>query len=186
MNKTAMLTVGILSLLFMNRAAAQPTTVITEEHKVLHQDVGSWNVKMKLWPEGPDGPVIEGICQEQNRLLGDGLWVISNFKGTFGGIAFEGHGTYGYNTHKKKYVGTWIDTMNSAVSNMEGTYDKESKTLTMYSEGTDPEGKEMKTKNVSKYIDDNNRVFTMYELAPDSDKDYIKMMELQYTRKEKK
>lgn len=185
MKRTALIA-GMLSLVFCGRALAQPSTVITEEHKILHQEVGSWNVKMRLWPEGPEGALIEGVCQEQNRLLGDGLWVISNFKGTFGGIAFEGHGTYGYNTHKKKYVGTWIDTMNSAVSTMEGTYDKESKTLTMFSTGTEPDGKEMKTKNVAKYIDENTRTFTMSNLAPGSKDKYVKMMELQYTRKDKK
>jgi len=184
MKKTALI-VGLLSLAFVDRADAQPRTAVTDHHKILQKDVGVWNVKMKLWPEGPDGPVVEGVGVERNRALGNGLWILSNFKGSFGGTAYEGHGTFGYNTHKEKYVGTWVDSMNSAMSRMEGTYDQKTKTLTLHAEGTDPNGKTMKSKNVSKYIDDNNRVFTMSRRVPDTEDKYVKMMELQYTRKEK-
>lgn len=179
--------VGIISLSMASVTQAQPGAELTAEHKILQQDLGTWNVKMKLWPEGPEGFVIEGVCQEHNRKLGNGLWIISDFKGTFAGTAFYGHGTYGYNPTKKKYVGTWVDNMTPAVTHMEGTYDKKTKTLTMFSEGTDAEtGKKTKTKNVSQYTDKDHRTFTMYTLKPGTEDEFTKMMELQYTRSEVK
>lgn len=179
--------VGIVGLMLGSVANAQPGPELTEEHAVLHRDLGKWDVKMKLWPQGPDGIVIEGKCQETNRKLGNGLWMISDFKGSFAGAEFFGHGTFGYNPHKKKYVGSWVDNMTPAISRMEGDYDKKTKTLTMFSEGTDPEtGKPTKTKNVGEYTDKNNRKFTMYILKPGEKEEYVKMMELVYTRSDSK
>lgn len=183
MNRITFAILGIISLTLASSANAQPGAELTEEHKVLHQDLGTWNVKMKLWPQGPDGIVVEGVCQEHNRKLGNGLWILSDFKGTLAGTAFYGHGTFGYNPRKEKYVGTWVDNMTPAISQMQGTYDKKSNTLTMYSEGTDAAtGNTTKTKNVSEYIDKNNRKFTMYVLKPGTKDEYVKMMQLQYTR----
>ena len=45
---------------------------------------------------------------------------------------------------------------------MEGTYDKEKKTLTMTGESTGPDGKPAKAKAVSEYKSDDHIVFTMY------------------------
>ena len=182
-------TLGLLTVVFtlatIETALAQPG-VTTEQHKVLKNEVGDWEAEMKLYPQGPDGPTIDGKCEETSRVLNNGMWLISDFKGDFAGFPFEGHGAFGYNPQKKKYVGTWVDNMNPALTLMEGDYDAKAKTLTMYSEGTDPEtGKPMKTKNVTQYLEDGRRIFTMSNQAPGSDK-YIKMMELTYTKKKGK
>ena len=183
MKQTALI-VGIVSLFSLSQALAQPGPAMTDEHKILKNDVGAWDAKMKIWPQGPDGPVIEGDCEETNRLMTGGLWLISDFKGTFSGVKFEGHGTFGYDPEKKKHVGTWIDNMNPAVSLMEGDYDAETKTMTMYSTGIDPNTrKKTKTKSVGKSIDENTRTFTMSNLAEGSEDKYVKMMEINYTRK---
>ena len=49
----------------------------------------------------------------QHSVTG-GLWVASTFQGDFGGMTFEGRGQFGYDPAKKKYVGTWIDSMSPA------------------------------------------------------------------------
>ena len=49
-----------------------------------------------------------------------GLWVLSKFEGDFGGMKFEGRGQFGYDPIKKKYVGTWIDSMSPTLSVLEG------------------------------------------------------------------
>ena len=45
-------------------------------------------------------------------------------------MPFEGHGVYGYDVKKAKYVATWVDSMSKHIDMMEGTYDEKSKTLT--------------------------------------------------------
>jgi hypothetical protein len=177
---------GLITLAGLGTAKAQPGSLLTEAHTILKSDAGSWDTKMKIWPQGPDGPVIESQGEEHNRVIGNGMWLLSDYKGKIGGVPFEGHGTFGYDPQKKKYTGTWVDNMKPTMDTMEGTYDAKTHTMTMFSQSIDPEtGKPSKMKNVGKYIDDNTRTFTMYNLAPGSEDKYVKMMEIHYTRKQK-
>jgi hypothetical protein len=139
---------------------------------------------MKIYPQGPDGPAIESKGVETNRLMGNGMWLLSEYKGQIAGMAFEGHGTFGYDPHKKKYTGTWIDNMKPTMDTMQGDFDAETKTLTMLAESINPAtGQPEKMKNVGKFIDENTRTFTMYHPAPGSKDEWVKMMEMHYTRK---
>ena len=54
--------------------------------------------------------------------------------------AFEGHGTETYDKGKKKYVGSWTDSMSTGLSTSEGTYDATSKTMTGWMVGPDMDG----------------------------------------------
>lgn len=174
---------GVIGLV-VGTVTAQELPMPTKEHEILKSDVGTWDTVMKIYPQGPDGPAIESKGTETNRLIGNGMWLLSDYKGDIGGMAFEGHGTFGYNPAKKKYTGTWIDNMKPTMDTMQGDYDTKTKTLTMFSESLDPAtGQAMKMKNVGKYIDENTRDFTMYNLAPGTKDEWVKMMEIHYTRK---
>ena len=131
----------------LNAAMAQGPPQPTEEHKVLEQEVGTWNAKGKMWmPGSSEATEFEGV--ETNRSIG-GMWIVSDFKGNFFGQPFEGHATMGYNLKTKKYVGRWMDNMSAYTSEMEGTYDADTKTLTMNSSGVDAAtGNSTKGKNV--------------------------------------
>jgi len=104
---------------------------------------------------------------ETNALGCNGLCLVSDFKGDFGGTPFDGHGTSAYDPAKKKYVGTWTDSMSSGISLGESTYDPVKKVATGYMEGPDMTGKVVKTKAVVEYKTDGTRVFTMYNKTPD-------------------
>jgi hypothetical protein len=45
------------------------------------------------------------------------------------GQAFMGHGVYGYDLAKNKYVSTWVDSMGSFVVNAEGAADATGKVI---------------------------------------------------------
>ena len=84
-----------------------------------------------------------------------------------GGQKFVGHGQMGYDPAKKKFIGTWVDSMSTSLAQMDGTYDEATKELTMVMTMADPAtGKDTKAKTVSKYMDDNTRQFTMYMETP--------------------
>lgn len=184
MKRIAFGLLGLMILVSAGLAQAQPGALLTKEHTILKSDAGSWDAKMKIWPQGPDGPVMESQGEEHNRLIGNGMWVLSDYKGKIGGMTYEGHGTFGYDPQKKKYTGTWLDNMKPTMDTMEGTYDAETHTMTMFSQSVDPTtGKTSKMKNVAKHIDDNTRTFTMYTLAPGSEDKYVKMMEIHYKRR---
>ena len=178
---------GVVLFFQVTGVEAQTGSLLTKEHSVLKTDVGSWDAKIKIWPQGPDGPALESQGEENNRMIGNGMWLLSDFKGEIGDMPFEGHGTFGYDPQKKKYTATWVDNMKPTIDTMEGTYDAKTHTLTWMSETRDPAtGETAKMKSVSKYVDDNTKTFTLFGLAPGSKDQYMKMMEIHYTRKAKK
>ena len=64
----------------------------------------------------------------------------------------------------------------------EGEYDPATKTTTSFAESRDPmSGKTIKYKQISRTIDENTRTFEM--LRPDEGGEYVKMMEIEYTRR---
>jgi hypothetical protein len=163
--------------------AATAPSLMTPQHKMLAEDVGDWDCKCKFWAPGAPEP-FESTATDTVRMLSGGMWQFSVFRGEFGGQPYTGHGQMGYDPQKKKYVGTWIDSMSPYLNLMEGDYDAETKTMTMISKSTNPEtGKPMTSRNVTQFHEDGSRTFTIY--GPDDSGEEMKMMEIVYTRKEK-
>ena len=69
--------------------------------------------------------------------------------------------------------------MGTGIMHSEGEYDAPSQTLTEVGESTSPMGN-VRMKMVSKDIDENKFVFTMFVTAPDGNE--MKTMEITYTR----
>jgi hypothetical protein len=151
------------------------------EHRRLARDEGTWDASVAFYPPGGGDPqTSKGV--ETNTMLG-GLWLLSDFRGEFGGQPFQGRGQTGYDPKKGKYVGTWVDTMSTRVMTMEGTYDESAGTMTMLSNGEDPAtGKPTKEKFVSRYKPDGTRVFTA-SVKAEGASDFVKMMEITYTKR---
>jgi hypothetical protein len=97
------------------------------------------------------------------------------------GAPFHGHGTSAWDPAKKKYVGTWTDSMSAGISVGESIYDPATKTVTGWMEGPDMTGKVVKSKAVGQYKDANNRVFTLYTIGPDGKE--VPSMKITYTKK---
>lgn len=155
----------------------------TDEHKMLAGDVGVWDAEIKTWPTGPDSEPTVEKGTETVKALGD-LWTISDFAGQFSGMEFAGHGVNGYDPIKKKFVGTWVDTMSLTPMILEGTYDAPKKTLTLTSEGVNPATKEAyKLKETVTWKDKDHRNFVMYMTMPGAGDELVKMMEINYSRK---
>jgi hypothetical protein len=133
------------------------------EHELLKKDVGTWDATVEMM--SPPGPPSKGT--ETNVLGPGGMWLISDFKSEMMGAPFQGHGVTGWDPAKRKYVGTWVDSMSTSISLSEGTYDPATKTSTGTIEGPGPDGKPMKMKAVTHYRDDDTRVFTMYNTGAD-------------------
>ncbi len=147
----------------------------------LKADVGTWDAEVKMFtPGNPEPEVSKGT--ETNIMLGD-MWLISHFKGSAMGSEFQGCGQTGFDPDKKKYVGTWVDSMSPHAMTMEGTWDEATRTLTNLGTGKDPAGNEMKTKMTSVYNKDGSRTFTMYGLM---DGQEMKFMEIHYTKSKNK
>lgn len=150
----------------------------TAQHKILAKEVGKWEGVMKMYMD-PSSPPMEMPVSETNVLLDGGLWLLSEFEAG----PFKGRGQFGYDPDKKKFVGTWLDNQTMSMSIMEGTYDEKTGEFTYHSSMKNPAtGADTPTKQVSKFVNENQREFVMYMQNADG-KTWDKSMEISYKKK---
>jgi Protein of unknown function (DUF1579) len=155
--------------------AAEPT----EQHKMLQKHVGKWNLVLKSWMAPGQPPQESKGTAEGTSLLG-GRYVESRVTSEFMGKPFSGVGITGYDKTKKKFVGTWIDSMSTGMMRSEGTADATGKVMTTQAVSTDPlTGKDARMRIVSKWESDDKLVEEFYEKRGGKE---MKMMEITYTR----
>jgi hypothetical protein len=152
-----------------------------EGHKALEPMIGSWTVQSTMWEKPGSPPEKGGGVAEDSWVLG-GRFIKEEFQGEFGGMKFQGLGYTGYDNYKKKYIGSWMDTMGTMMMTSIGTVDASGKVFTATSTMDDiMAGKPMKVRMVTRVVDANKHVMEMF--GPDPSGKEFKMMELVYTRK---
>jgi hypothetical protein len=130
-----------------------------KQHKWLQQLVGEWEMTGEASP--PSLPSVKFKGTETVRPVGD-FWVAAELKASMMGDPYTGVMTLGYDPEKKKYVGTWYDSMSSYLWTYEGTVDSTGKILTLSTEGPCPlaPGKLSKFKEVIEIKSKDHKVFT--------------------------
>ncbi len=125
------------------------------EHEVLKKLEGDWDLVMSV-----GGTESKGSVTYKMEL--GGLWLAGSLEGELFGAKFQGKSLSTYDAGKKKYIEVWADSMGTQPILLEGTYDKDKKTLTMSGEGPGMDGKSTKYKSVTTYTDDSTIKFGMY------------------------
>lgn len=148
-----------------------------DEMKRFQADVGTWDAEVKMFTD-PNNPPEVSKGTETNMMLGE-TWLIGHFKGKMMGMDFQGSSQNGYDPNKKKYIGTWVDSMSPYAMHMEGTWDEATQTMTNMGVGKDPTGNEVKHRMTTVYGKDGSRLFTMYGAMGGQE---VKMMEIKYTQ----
>ena len=105
----------------------------TDEHKWLEQFAGNWATTAKS-EEAPGVPAMTCEGTIKSRMLG-GFFVVNEMKNKDDGKEIEAIQTIGYDPQKKKYIGTYVDSMMSHMWIYEGTVDETGKILTLEAEG---------------------------------------------------
>jgi hypothetical protein len=113
---------------------AQEMPTPTSEHAELLKGVGEWEGTLTMF--APGMPTDGSPCRETVSAIGD-FWTVSKFTCELMGMSFTGSGTMGYDTERKLYVGTWIDSMTTRLTTMEGKMDPAKKALVMTYEAPD-------------------------------------------------
>jgi hypothetical protein len=149
------------------------------EHKVLDPLVGTWAAKMKMWLEPGKEPTTSDGTMTTKWIM-DGLFLEQSVDSKFMNMPFKGLGITGYDPNKKKYVGTWIDSMGPGIMIMEGTYDDKTKTFTTVADEVDPKGKKSKFRSSVKIMSADHHVQEMFS-TPAGGKE-MKVMEIHYTK----
>ncbi len=152
------------------------------QHERMQSSVGTWKTEMKHWM-GPGEPTEATGVSVIKSVMG-GRYLEEHFTSNMMGQEFVGHGVFGYDKIKGKYVSVWFDNMSTGLMFMEGTYDEATKTLTTKGEAEMMPGMKSKMRIVEKEIDKNNRVMEMFMTMGEGAEE-MKTMEIKYTRDKK-
>jgi hypothetical protein len=151
----------------------------SDAHKWLEPLVGTWDAKITMWMT-PGAPPQESTGTSENKWVLGGRFVEQRHEGSFMGQPFSGVGYTGYDNYKKKYIGTWMDTMGTMMMISQG--DAAGKTLSMTSTIDDIlTGKATTVKMETKILAPDHHVIEMW--GPDPSGKQYKTMEIHYTRK---
>ncbi len=170
----------VVTVLGSANLVAQEMPQPAEGHKILKKDVGTWDAEVKMWM-GPGEPMVSKAV-EVNRMLGE-FWIVSEFKGDFGGMPFEGRGMTGYDEQTDTYIGVWIDSLTPTTMHTSGKWDAEKNTFVFESKGIGLDGKPETGKLVVVYHDDGSRTMTMYGPNPANPDELFKTLEIKYTKR---
>jgi hypothetical protein len=154
-------------------------------HELLAMDAGTWDCKVRMFFGGPDAPPEEFNGIEENQLVSGGLYLQTSFTHPMGRRGeFEGHSLIGFDPRVKKYVGTWVDNRTAIPRQIMGDFDEMLKTLTISSIVVDGRGRELKTRQVTRWLDESNKTLEIFMvIAAGDDETEIKLMELTATKR---
>lgn len=152
-------------------------------HQMLAKSDGVWNGANTTWMENGAKPMTS-TSEATNKMIFEGRYQISEHKGNFMGMHFEGMSIIGYDNAKKKFVSTWIDNMGTGIMNMEGEWNASTKSIEFKGKMTDPArpGKDCEVREVYTFVDDNTQKLEMYGPDSKTGKEF-KTMEITFTRK---
>ncbi|RJQ83522.1 MAG: DUF1579 domain-containing protein [Desulfobacteraceae bacterium] len=166
-----------------NQPPSMMATEPQDEHKWLHKLVGEWTYEgAAVMAPGQAPAQFKGV--ESVRSLG-GLWIVAEAKGEMPGCGEASMMmTLGFDTQKKRFVGTWIGSMMTYLWKYDGELDEAGKVLTLNSEGPAMavEGKMAQYRDVIELASDDRRVLSSLRL--DDDGKWHRFMAANYRRKE--
>lgn len=146
-------------------------------HKNFEKQCGTWSADITQYM-GPQEMKAQGKAVFE-MILG-GRYMKSSFNSTMMGMPMEGFGLDAYDNLTKEYISIWLDNMGTGVLYMKGKYDEATKSLIYTGDMVDPmSGKNIKTKTVTKFINDNKIVFDMFTVEGNQE---TKNMTVTYTR----
>lgn len=150
-------------------------------HKWMADQCGTWSGEIKMWAS-PDAPPTVTKGTEVIKMVLNGRYQEGVHKSDFNGMPFEGRSTMAYDNAKKIFISTWIDDMGTGILIMEGKMDDATKTLTLEGKQIDPAtGKDMAVKEVCKFPDNKTQTMEMFCTGPDGKE--MKTMEMTLTKK---
>lgn len=150
---------------------------LAPEHRVFEKDVGTWDAEIEV-RMGPGAEPQRSKGVSVNRLVGGGAWLVTDYQTDSG---FEGHGVYGFDQTKQKYVGTWVDTMRRFMVVAEGEWDAERKRMSFRGEASMPDGRVLRWREETTTVEDGHQIFRSFMPLPDGTE--FEMMTVNYRRR---
>jgi hypothetical protein len=119
----------------------------SEHHKKLEPFVGKWNVTIRMWMMGPSGPATETKGKSEIKwVLGDRFvqeeldaeMMLPDASMQMKSRKYNGIGLVGYDNYRHMYVGSWANSLSTALLTYNGMCDPSGKTFTFYGEMDEP------------------------------------------------
>jgi hypothetical protein len=149
-------------------------------HKMMADEVGTWNCDMTFWSEANGKPEKATSVAVIRMILG-GRYQEADYKGTMMGQPFEGKSTLAYNNASEEYTTTFIDNMGTGMMVAMGKYDESKKSMELKGEMVNPvNGKKTPYREVYTIVDPKTRKMEMYDTKDGSE---YKSMEIVMTKK---
>ena len=152
-----------------------------ENHEVLAPLAGSWSHAVTFFP-APGAEPIQMTATSVSEMTMGGRYLVTDIDGDFMGTPFEGHEVMGYDKVKGQYFALWHDNMSTGPMVSWGSWDPETKTLTMEGTFADPMtgNLEKKVRNTTRLLDDGSVHYENWGPGPDGE--IYKTMEIHSTR----
>ena len=157
-----------------------PTPKPLPEHKILANEAGTWDCAVKMYLSGPNNSPTEFTGIEENKLVGDGLFLSTKFTCPMGNRVFKGQGLMGYHPGKNSYTGTFVNNFTISPAQTTGTYNAQTRTMTQSSEVYDQStGKTLQQKQITTWENDSAKHFTIFLVVDSGDEKVdVKVMEM--------
>jgi hypothetical protein len=152
-----------------------------EQHAWLRQFLGEWTSEAEMQGE-PGQPAQTMKGTESARSIGD-LWIVSDVRGDSPMGKMEAVLTLGFDPERKRYVGTWIDSVYNHLWTYEGTVDATGKVLSLEADGPSfaGDGTTAKYKDVWEFKSPDHKVLTSSMQEPSGT--WTTFMTAEYRRK---
>ncbi len=176
---------GVALAVFVSGVIAQstpPGTSRASDQEWLKQLVGEWDIEFKIHMQPEQRPTA-AVGTDSVRALGD-HWIIAETKTTMMGLPYSGVLSLGYDSQKKHFHGTWVDSFGGNLWVYTGTLNDERDTLTLETEGPnlqDP-SRSARYKEVIQITCEDSRTFTSSTEAEDGT--WTKIVTIKYSRKQ--
>lgn len=149
-------------------------------HKMMADEVGTWNCDMTFWSE-PNGKPEKATSTADIKMILGGRYQESNYKGTMMGQLFEGKSMLSYNNASKEYTTTFIDNMGTGMMVATGKYDEGKKSMEFKGDMVNPmNGKKTPYREIYTIVDAKTRKMEMFDVKNGSE---YKSMEIVMTKK---
>lgn len=134
------------------------------EHKLMADEVGTWNCEMTFWYE-PNGKPEKATSTANVKMILGGRYQEAIYIGTMMGQPFEGKSTLAYNNASKEFTSTFIDNMGTGMMVGFGKYDEKTKSIEFKGDMVNPmNGIKTPYREIFTIVDPKTRKMEMFDM----------------------
>lgn len=167
-------------------APAAPTAAPpAANYEPIAMEAGVWDVSVVFFDAVTGSSTGNAHGRQVNTLLKNGHWVVNDLS-VYGAdgktVAFQGHGSWGWDPVARQYVDTWVDTNDGAPRIDYGFWVPEHKTMYWSAQQPDGDG-HMVTYRMTETFAARARTLEFFQIALQSGRP-IKLAEMKFTRQD--